>query len=336
MYDSCLFLPMWAGRVARTIFRDLGAGGCGSFARCGTRRATGKSSPSRSLFGEVSNLMVKKLGPMLVALVVLLVLAVTAGAAPTTLRADLNAPGNPVAVGWVESSFPESATVHLTGALPNTDFVLASQYWTGTATCGGPGFGGVAYTGSLRTDGSGNGVGQFLYKPVPEGISLLNWGVGRWIGPGEFDYQWDYWSNCVTVPTTTAVEFTAMNAQAMMLLPKGTANDSVGMVATFKLGTSSNRIDPATEPVKIDIGSLSLTLPPGSFKKASLGWTYRGQLNGIQWTVALARLSESRYVLTAAATRLDLTRPSASIDVSIAIGDDSGSTSVHPLVLPRR
>ena len=97
------------------------------------------------------------------------------GQAPTTLRADLNAPGNPVAVGWVESNFPESATVHLTGALPNTDFVLTSQYWTGTAACGSPDSGGVGYTGSLRTDGSGNGVGQFLYtgwsnaqhQPIP-------------------------------------------------------------------------------------------------------------------------------------------------------------------------
>ena len=126
-----------------------------------------------------------------------------------------------------------------------------------------------------------------------------------------------------------------MDAQAMMLMPKGTANDTVGIVSTFKLGTSSNGIDPATQPVKIDIGSLSLTLPPGSFTKTCLGWTYRGQLNGIQWTVLLARLSDSRYVLTATATRLDLTRPSASIDVNVAIGDDTGSTSVHPLVLPR-
>lgn len=131
------------------------------------------------------------------------------------------------------------------------------------------------------------------------------------------------------------VEFASMSAQAMMLLPRGTANDSVGMVATFKLGTSSNGIDPATQPVKIDIGSQSLTVLPGSFTKTWLGWTYRGQLNGIQWTVVLVRLWDSRYVLTAAATRLDLTRPSVSIDVSIAIGDDSGSTSVHPLVLPR-
>ena len=198
------------------------------------------------------------------------------GQAPTTLRADLNTPGNPVAVGWVESNFPESATVHLTGALPNTDFVLTSQYWTGTAACGSPDSGGVGYTGSLRTDGSGNGVGQFLYtgwsnaqhQPIPgppEGISLINWGVGHWIGPGNFDYQWDYWSPCVTVPTVA--EFASMNAQAMMLMPKGTANDTVGIVSTFKLGTSSNGIDPATQPVKIDIGSLSLTLPPGSFTK---------------------------------------------------------------------
>jgi hypothetical protein len=140
-----------------------------------------------------------------------------------------------------------------------------------------------------------------------------------------------------TVCPSPVVQFASMNAQAMMLMPNGAANDSVGIVATFKLGTSSNGIDPAKQPVKIDVGSLlSLgPLSPSSFTKTWLGWTYRGQVNGIQWTVAIVPLWDSRYVLTATATRLNLASPPPSIDINIAVGDDQGSTSAHPLVVPR-
>lgn len=131
-----------------------------------------------------------------------------------------------------------------------------------------------------------------------------------------------------------ALGFASLEAQAIVLLPRGTANDTAWLTASVRLDPRSDGIDPRAEAVRIDIGSLSLTLPPGSFTKGMLGWTYRGRVDGVLWTVSIARLFEGRYVLTAVATRLDL-EPPPPVDVHVTIGNDTGSTAVHPLVLPR-
>ena len=100
--------------------------------------------------------------------------------------------------------------------------------------------------------------------------------------------------------------------------------------AAFALGPSSNGIDPAAEVVELDVGSLSVVLPPGSMATGLLGWTYRGPAAGGTWTVTIRRLFGS-YRVTAMGTRLDLGEHATMIDIGVTIGDDAGTTAVRPL-----
>lgn len=133
----------------------------------------------------------------------------------------------------------------------------------------------------------------------------------------------------------TAVPFAWMDTVAFMSVPAGIANDSLRALSTFGLGAESNGIDPVAEPLRVDVGATSLMLPPGSLSKGRLGWSYRGASDGATWTVLLARLVAGHYVINVTGKGLDLPAPSGSIDVRITIGDDAGSASVKPLVLPR-
>src|SRR5262249_18014501 len=50
----------------------------------------------------------------------------------------------------------------------------------------------------------------------------------------------------------------------------------------FPLGGSSNGINPATEPVTLQIGSFTITIPPGSFVNPVAGYySFVGVINGV-------------------------------------------------------
>jgi uncharacterized delta-60 repeat protein len=134
----------------------------------------------------------------------------------------------------------------------------------------------------------------------------------------------------------TEVTFASMDAEAAMLLPKGPANDMAWLLATFKLGETTDGIDPPSETVALGIGETALTLPPGSFSKSLLGWSYKGSVEGATWHVTIRHTVGGVYLLNAVGTRLDLEPPPGTIDVRVAIGDDAGSAATKPLVPPRR
>jgi uncharacterized delta-60 repeat protein len=129
-----------------------------------------------------------------------------------------------------------------------------------------------------------------------------------------------------------ATEFANINALVTME-PSDRGTDRITMLSTFKLGSRSNGIDPATEPSRIQIGAISLMLPRGSLNRSFFGWTYHGRVDDATWTVWLRQLSPARYMLSATAQGLELVRPIRGIDVSVTIGDDTGTVNVEPFVL---
>lgn len=131
----------------------------------------------------------------------------------------------------------------------------------------------------------------------------------------------------------TTTRFDSLDARVTMLLPRGDHNDSVWVSSSFTLGRASDGLDIATETVQLDVGTLSLTLAPGSLARGPLGWVYRGNVNGANWTVVLGQ-RQDRFVLGVTAGRLTLARPDGTVDVTVAIGDDAGTTTVWPRVLP--
>ncbi|HST25471.1 MAG TPA: hypothetical protein VLJ76_05740, partial [Gaiellaceae bacterium] len=95
---------------------------------------------------------------------------------------------------------------------------------------------------------------------------------------------------------------------------------------TFTLGATSNGIKPLTEFAAIQLGPLSFSLAPGSFKKGTGGFTYTGTQGGAKVSVLLTPVTSTKYAVTITGS------PSPSfptqVPVQILVGDDSASTVV--------
>jgi hypothetical protein len=102
--------------------------------------------------------------------------------------------------------------------------------------------------------------------------------------------------------------------------------DSWKLEGTFTLGEGSNGIDWTTEPVTLQIGSYSVTLPPGSF---SADGKYGGTVNGVALKIQLTDLGGGTYGLKAEGKGGGRVANSNPVPVSLTIGDDSGSTMAN-------
>jgi YVTN family beta-propeller protein len=104
--------------------------------------------------------------------------------------------------------------------------------------------------------------------------------------------------------------------------------------SNFTLGTSSNGINPPTEPVTLKIGSFTITIPPGSFVNAGVpGYsTFVGVINGVSLTVLIKQASGNHYIFGVIAKNVSLTIANPET-VTLTIGNDSGTTSVNAVII---
>ena len=89
-------------------------------------------------------------------------------------------------------------------------------------------------------------------------------------------------------------------------------------------------INPLTQPVTLQVGNYSVTVPPGSFKQLGQGskagsYVYSGTINGVSLQVHIVALGSSSYAFKAAAQPVDLTGLSNPVSVTITIGNNSGT-----------
>ena len=108
--------------------------------------------------------------------------------------------------------------------------------------------------------------------------------------------------------------------------------------------TASNGIKPLTEPVTLQIGTFSITMPPGSFKKHEHEddedelkhehqhedgfFTFHGVIDGVRLKALINRTGTLRYAFQAKAKGTDLTATKNPVQVTLTVGDDSGTASV--------
>jgi hypothetical protein len=104
--------------------------------------------------------------------------------------------------------------------------------------------------------------------------------------------------------------------------------------SNFTLGTTSNGINPPTEPVTLKIGSLTITIPAGSFVNAgSPGYfTFVGVIDGVSLNVLIRQTSGNNYIFGVIAKNVSLTIQNP-VSVTLTIGDDSGTTSVNAVII---
>jgi hypothetical protein len=119
--------------------------------------------------------------------------------------------------------------------------------------------------------------------------------------------------------------FSAFNATAQI---GGQSPGSFSLDGRFTLGTGSNGISPLTETVTLQLGTYSVTLPPGSFKRGDDGrLVFRGLIDGVTLQIQIASLGANRHSFRAQGRGANLNGTTTPVTVVLTIGDDSGTTT---------
>jgi hypothetical protein len=134
------------------------------------------------------------------------------------------------------------------------------------------------------------------------------------------------------VPPPPAAPFSAFTARLETDFHKKPNHDAFHLQSEFTLGQNSNRIDPLTEPVTLQIGPFTTTIPAGSFNGRRSEFKFHGKIDGVHLHVEIEPRGAKRYALEAAARHASLTGTKSPAPVTVAIGDDTGSASVRPYV----
>ena len=99
------------------------------------------------------------------------------------------------------------------------------------------------------------------------------------------------------------------------------------------MGSDSDGIDPATEPVTLAIGDFTATIPAGKFREGRRGvYAFAGKINNVSIEMLIVPWGNNRFWFQAAAFRVDLTGTANPVSVDLMIGNDSGETSVNAII----
>ena len=131
------------------------------------------------------------------------------------------------------------------------------------------------------------------------------------------------------IPPPPGVPFLAFNGKLEIDLDKKPNHDAFQLQSSFTLETASNGINPAAEPVTLQIGAFATTIPPGSFTGKGFGpFYFAGVINRVPLHAVIAHTGAKRCAFDAPAQNANLTGTVNPVPVTLTIGDDSGTTSV--------
>ncbi|MGH6847527.1 MAG: choice-of-anchor tandem repeat GloVer-containing protein [Methylocella sp.] len=135
-----------------------------------------------------------------------------------------------------------------------------------------------------------------------------------------------------------AVQFAAFSPTAMIDFGTMPNTDSFILKSSFTLGSTSKGINPPAQPVTFQIGTLTMTIPPGSFTGTTTGssfgpFTFAGTINGVSLHAAIMLTGTKRFSFQAGAQNASLTGTVNPVPVTLTIGNNSGPTSVTATIL---
>jgi YVTN family beta-propeller protein len=141
------------------------------------------------------------------------------------------------------------------------------------------------------------------------------------------------------VPPPVGVPFLAFNAKLEIDLDRKPNQDRFELQSHFTLSSTAPPIHPVVEPVTLQIGSFSTTIPPGSFKKHEHEdedeheheggvFSFHGVIDGVRLEALIKRTGTLRYAFKAEARHANLTGTTNPVQVMLTIGGNSGTTSV--------
>ncbi len=141
----------------------------------------------------------------------------------------------------------------------------------------------------------------------------------------------------VAVVPAAFVEFREFVPTLGIDVRHGHNDDRFYLKAEITLGDNSDGILPPNEIVTLRIGSYSVTLPSGSFKKkknASKLFLFHGKVNGVALDVTLQRVKAKDYKLMAFGRGAKLRGIEDPVPVTLTMGNDRGNTSVDARIMP--
>jgi hypothetical protein len=139
----------------------------------------------------------------------------------------------------------------------------------------------------------------------------------------------DHGFSLVQTKVVHFVNFASMSARAHLHLRGGARRDSFKVEGTFTLDSSSNGIDPVAQNAVLEVGSVALNIPAGSFQASGHHFKFEGTIDGIAVKIALRPLNGNRYQFTVHGENADLGGSAIPLKVSWAIGEDRGSTTLE-------
>ena len=133
----------------------------------------------------------------------------------------------------------------------------------------------------------------------------------------------------------TTVPFSAFNATPLGIeFGKNPNTGAFQLVSRFTLGQGSNGINPPTEPVTLQVGTFTTTIPPGSFNGSRSGpFYFAGAVNGIKLQVTIVPTGAQRYLFIAAGEKATLAGTANPVVVTLTIGNDTGTVSVDAIIV---
>jgi YVTN family beta-propeller protein len=138
------------------------------------------------------------------------------------------------------------------------------------------------------------------------------------------------------VPPPPGVPFLAFSATALDIAFGAAPNeDSFNLHSNFTLSSTAPGINPVTDPVSFQVGTFSITIPPGSFTPQLDGsFFFLGVINGVSLKARITPTGTLRYAFHGKATGASLTGTKNPVYVTLIIGGDSGATSVTATISP--
>jgi hypothetical protein len=109
--------------------------------------------------------------------------------------------------------------------------------------------------------------------------------------------------------------------------------DAFQLFSNFTLGQGSNGINPPAEPVTLQVGTFTTTIPPGSFKAVGSSFYFAGMINGVQLEVRIAPTEPKQYAFASAALNASLSGTVNPVPVTLTIGNNTGSVSVNAFIV---
>jgi hypothetical protein len=137
--------------------------------------------------------------------------------------------------------------------------------------------------------------------------------------------------NVGIIPPPPGVPFLAFSAtQLAIAFGAAPDTDSFNLHSLVTLSsTAIKEINPLTQPVTLQVGTFTTTIPADSFTKQANGsFTFVGVIGGVSLNVLIEQAVTLRYEFNASATGASLIGTTNPVYVTLIVGPDSGASSV--------